>query len=261
MLQRIICIAAGQRAGTTALQSALRASREVRNYSEIFQTKNEAGSEGRRSFQQFARDNDIGLADAMTWEGAGTLAQRYLDWLRAGAGTKHVLIDVKLNSWFALSPAWTYPHDEPFFLTRLKRERALIIFLWRRNLGEQILSILISREFGVWHNISEEIVAGRKIVAPIRRAQRLARMLCRSEVDMREHLQDYTDAITMAYEDTYTDGALSVDAKAAIERHIALALPSGALPIRPNTVSKRDIVTNYDEAMAAVSAVANEYRQ
>lgn len=261
MEQRIICIIAGQRAGTTALQTGLRATRKVKNYSEIFQTRSDAASEGRRTFHAFARENGVLLADTMAWDGAGRVAQRYLDWLRDGAGDKHVLIDVKLNSWLALSPAWAYPHDEPFFMARLKRERALFIFLWRRNLAEQILSMFISRELGVWHNLSPEKVGDRKIVAPVRRMERLAALLCRSEADMREHLAGYGDTITMAYEDAYTDGALSPVFRTAIEARIELVLPAGSLRIRPNAVPKRDIISNYDEVVTALSAIAKEWRE
>jgi len=77
----------------------------------------------------------VALADAMGPQGANAIAQHYLDWLKPEAGSRYVLIDVKLNSWLALSPAWQYPHEEPFFSRWLKREHAIFIFIWRQSVA------------------------------------------------------------------------------------------------------------------------------
>jgi hypothetical protein len=260
ILQRIICITAGQRAGTTALQQAIAHSRAARSYGEIFQAEPDGTTDRRRSFHAFARQNGVALADAMTPEGASTIAQHYLDWLKEGAGSGHVLIDVKLNSWLALSPAWQYPHEEPFFSRWLKRERAIFILIWRRSLADQILSLFISRELGIWHNLTAERVGNRKLTAPIGKLERLASLMCRSEADMREHLQDYSDKIVISYEDLYRDGALGDAFKASFRALTAIELSATPLRIRPNDVDKRGIITNYDEAAAAIDSIAAKCR-
>lgn len=254
-MQRIICITAGQRAGTTALQQAIAQSPAVRSYGEIFHMVDR-----RRSFHAFARQNGVALADAMGPKGASAIAKHYMDWLKLEAGSAHVLIDVKLNSWLALSPAWQYPHEEPFFSRWLKREHAIFIFVWRQSLADQILSLFISRELDIWHNLTPERVGNRKLTAPIGKLERLASLLCRSEADMREHLEDYADKIVISYEELYRDGALGDAFKASFRTLTGIALSATPPRIQPNDVNKRGIVTNYDEAAAAIDSVATKCR-
>jgi LPS sulfotransferase NodH len=261
MSRRIICITAGQRAGTTALQHAIAHSGAARNYGEIFQAKPDGSSIRRCSFHAFARDHGIALADLMEAAEAAAIARRYLQWLKDEAHSRHVLIDVKLNSWLALSPAWQYPHEEPFFSKCLKREGAIFIFIWRQKLAEQILSLFISRELGIWHNLTLEKVANRKIAVPVRQIERLASLICRSESDMREHLNEYPDKIAISYEELYCDGALGETFRAAFREQTGIELAAGPLRIRPNLVDKRKIVTNYDEAAAAIDAISDQYRE
>lgn len=261
MEQRIVCITAGQRAGTTALQQALALSGAAKNYGEIFKVQPAPRREAGRGFSDFARLNAIPLAEVLDSEGAASVARRYLDWLRDGAKPKHVVIDVKFNYWFALSPAWGYPHDQPFFLNRLKQDGAVFILLWRRDMAEQILSLFISRELGIWHNLTAERAAGRKLTAPIAKLERLTLLMCRSESDMLEHLADYRDRIVISYEDLYSEGAPSRDFRDRLLGLTGIDLPDKPLRIRPNTVSKRDIVTNFDEAASAIAAIAERHRR
>jgi hypothetical protein len=259
-VQRIICITAGQRAGTTALQRAIAHSGAARSYGEIFQAEPDGTTDNRRSFNAFARQNGIALADAMGTQGASSIARHYLDWLKQGAGSGHVLIDVKLNSWLALSPAWQYPHEEPYFSRWLKGEHAIFIFIWRQSLADQILSLFISRELGIWHNLTPERVGDRKLTAPIGKLERLASLMCRSEADMHEHLLDYRDKIVISYEELYRNGALADTFKASFHALTGIALSAMPARIRPNDVDKRGIVTNYDEAAAAIESVAARCR-
>ena len=145
--QRVICITAAQRAGTTALQFALQAAGIV-NFGEVFHDEPLKGSMG--SFLSFARKQDLRITDTSTRAAAAAIAERYLGWLRETAAPGHFLIDVKLNSWLAINPWWQYSRSEPVFLGRLKRERAVILFIWRENLADQLLSQFIAREVGIW---------------------------------------------------------------------------------------------------------------
>ena len=91
------------------------------NFGEVFHThplKDAAGT-----FLRFAENNNIRLSETTTRSGTAAIAERYLNWLREQAAPRHVLIDVKLNSWSVLSPVVAIPHHEPFFLHHLKRNR------------------------------------------------------------------------------------------------------------------------------------------
>jgi LPS sulfotransferase NodH len=262
--QRVICIVAGQRAGTTALQKALATTQTVSNYGEIFQTKeNSAPARSQRgSFVEFARAQKLSLADAMTAEGAEDIAGRYFDFLKEDASPNHVVVDVKLNSWFALSPAWAYPHDEPFLMKFLKRLDTVFIFVWRKSLADQVLSGFISRQFGIWHNLDGDKVVGRRFEVPIGRLKKTATALCQAEQTMYGHLADYPSKIMVAYEELYRDGALSDKFVASFEQMSQIGLGNArAGGIRPNAVSKRDIITNYDEAVETIEGIAQRYRR
>ena len=166
--QRLVCITAAPRTGTTALEGALVAG-NVMNFGEVFHTHPLKDAVG--TFLRFAEDHNIRLSETITRAGTAAIAERYLNWLREQAAPRHVLIDVKLNSWFVLSPWWRYPHHEPFFLHHLKRNGAAFVFIWREDLGDQVLSRFIARELGIWHNLTAEKVAGRTSESANRVAQ------------------------------------------------------------------------------------------
>ena len=255
MKQRLLCITAAQRSGTTALQRAIAATTEVVNFGEIFHSEPLADARG--SFRQFATENELRLLEASTGAEATAIAQRYLAWLREQAAPRHLLLDLKLNSWFALSGWWQYPHHEPLFLTQLKRADAALIFIWRQNLADQVLSQFISSQLGVWHNVTAAQVAGRTIKAPVERMRKLANLIVLAEADMHRHLRDYPSKIVIRYEDLFVDGKVSKQFRRAFQELVQLNLPEGAAcEVRPNRVRKREIVENYDEVIGALAPLA-----
>lgn len=180
-----------------------------------------------------------------------------MTWLREQASPRHLLIDVKLNSWFTLSGWWQYPHQEPFFLNYLKTEGAAIVFIWRDNLADQVLSQFISLELRIWHNLTTGKVAGRTIRAPVERLKKLAGLIVRAEADMHEHLRDYPSKIVIRYEDLFEKGVLTEQFRLAFKQMLNLDLPKGSpVGFRPNSAPKRDIIENYDEVIAAISPLA-----
>jgi hypothetical protein len=252
--QRLICITAAQRAGTTALQNAIEAA-DVVNFGEVFHT--EPLKDARGTFLQFATENNLRLVETRTRSGMSAIAERYVNWLRQQAAPRHLLIDVKLNSWFTLSGWWQYPHHEPSFLHHLKAQGAVVVLIWRDNLGDQVLSQFISRELGIWHNLTPGKVAGRTIKAPVERLQKLAGLIVGAEADMHEHLRNYPLKIVIRYEDLFEKGVLTEQFRRAFKRMVHLDLPKGSpVGLRPNSVPKRDIIENYDEVIAALSPLA-----
>jgi hypothetical protein len=260
--QKIICIVAGQRAGTTALQSAIEATNAAVNYGEIFHTDPLKVPKPRRMFLNFAQEKNIGIADIMFAEKATAIANDYLASLEADARPKHVLIDVKFNSWPILSPAWRYSTREPFFFQCLKQKGAVFLFVWRENLSEQVLSNFIMRKTGVLHNLDRKMVAGRKFEAPIQDVKWLATQICRSEAHMHACLKSCPEKIIIKYEDLFHGGILTERIKAALNKFVKIEFPDGPLgDIRPNAVAKRDIISNYDEAASAIAEIAAKHRR
>jgi hypothetical protein len=263
MAQQIICIIAGQRAGTNALQRAIEESGAAINFGEIFHPQPVGMTGPSRMFKDFARNNNICVADMMDRKGTTDIAEKYVAWIKEGAQPKHALIDVKFNSWSVLSPAFRFALEEPFFLRYLKdREKALFIYIWRENLAEQVLSDLISNEIKIWHNLDADKVAGKNFEIPMQRAKWLARLICRAEADMREYLWNYENKIMIKYEDLFEDGVLTDKFKTQFKKLIDIDFPSGLLGyIRPNTANKREIATNYDEVVAAINDIAAKHRR
>ena len=255
--QRIVCVTAAPRTGTTALERALMAG-NVMNFSEVFHTHPHKDAPG--TFLRFAEDHNIRLSETRTGSGAATIAERYLNWLREQAAPRHVLIDVKLNSWSVLSPWWRYPHHEPFFMHHLKRNGAVFVFIWREDLGDQMLSRFIARELGIWHNLTAEKVAGRTLRVPIEWLKKVAGLIVGAETDMLDHLSDYQAKVIIRYEDLFQDGILTERFRNALRRIAGIDLPPGICALGQNSACKRDIIENYDEVVAAMSRLVEDRR-
>lgn len=228
------------------------------NFGEVFHPQPLTDAAG--AFLRFAEEHNIRFNEMATGSGTAAIAERYLNWLREEAGPKHVLIDVKLNSWSVLSPWWRYPHHEPFFLRHLKRNGAVFVFIWREDLGDQVLSQFIARELGIWHNLTAEKVAGRTLRAPIEWLKRLALLIARAEADMLDHLGDYPDKVVIRYEDLFQNGILTERFRSALRNITGIDLVRGTCPIGQNRACKRDIIENYDEVVAAFGPLIADRR-
>lgn len=255
--QRLICITAAPRTGTTALEGALVAG-NVMNFGEVFHTHPLKDATG--TFLRFAEDHRIQLSETITRSGTAAIAERYLNWLREQATPRHVLIDVKLNSWSVLSPWWRYPYQEPFFLRHLKRNGAAFVFIWREDLGDQVLSRFIARELGIWHNLTPEKVAGRTLRAPLEWLNKAAGLIIHAEAAMLDHLCDYPAKVVIRYEDLFENGVLTERFRNALRRIAGIDLPHGICAISQNSACKRDIIENYDEVVAAMSTLTDDRR-
>lgn len=253
-----ICIIAAQRAGTTALQWAIKAA-GVANFGEIFHTHPLADARG--SFLNFATEQRIPLVALKTRKEAAELAARYYDWLQDQSEGKDLLLDIKLNSWSVLAPWRGYTQREPVFLSLLKRKGAAFVFIWRDDLAEQVLSEFVANELGVWHNLTPGKVAGRTVEAPLARLRSKADMIVRAETEMLENLADYPRKIVLQYEELFREGGLSSEFRAGFREMTDIDLPQGHYPrIKPNSVPKREIVVNYDEVAAAIAPLAEGRR-
>jgi hypothetical protein len=159
-----------------------------------------------------------------------------------------------------LSQWWRYPHHEPFFLYHLKRNGAAFVFIWREDLGDQVLSRFIARELGIWHNLTAEKVASRTLRAPVEWLKKVAELIARAETDMLDHLCDYPAKVVIRYEDLFENGILTERFRNALRRVAGLDLTDGICPIAQNSASKRAIIENYDEVVAAMSSLIEDRR-
>ena len=259
MGQKILCIVAGQRAGTTAFASILGSTGKFQNFGEIFHT-HEIERPGR--YFEFCRARKILIGDIRTTEQVCALCDSYLDHLRGLAGTKHVLIDVKFNSWNVLSPPWRYQSEEPFFLSYLKSKGAYFTLIRRRNVADQILSESIARAADSWHNLTEEKLPPGPVQLEIADVAKRAGLICLSENLFSDFLKSSDRCFQVDYEDLFVDDVLSQQAKNRLQELFGEKFVFGPTsPIRRNVVDKSAIVENYDEVIAAIADAVSRFRR
>jgi LPS sulfotransferase NodH len=257
--QQIVCLVAAQRAGTTALQVALAATGRLENFSEIFQTD---ATDRPGSFFSFCRTHGILLSDVATAPKLAHLMQSYIAHLRELAADRHVLIDVKFNSWGAVRPAWRYPLEEPYFLGFLKSLNAVFVFIRRLDVAAQIASAHIARAAGRWHDLPAESIPAGPVELDLKQVAREADNICATEAFLWGHLRRYPRLVNVTYESLYENGGLSAAAGERIASAIGepLTFPR-IVPVRRNELDKKAVVRNYADVTAAVARVTAGYQR
>jgi len=255
-ISQYLCIVAGQRAGTTALQGALGSTGKFFNLSEIFHTE---PPNMRGTFLEFCQTRDIRVADMATEAKTQEIALEYLAHLRKLADPKLPLLDIKLNSWHVIKPFWSYVHQTPFFMRVLMKNDALFLFIRRRNLVDQILSEHIARSTEKWHGLEEGDVVGQIEVNTSQVASQ-ARLILQSELFLAACLRPSNRMLAIDYEDLYQDGFVNPRLLSALQSRLGVDLPSSLKPsIQKNAPDKRQIVANYKEASQAITDVLKRF--
>ncbi|WP_137933315.1 hypothetical protein [Mesorhizobium comanense] len=258
MAQKILCITAGQRSGTTALRSLISADQRFADLGEIFDT---SIMDQPQSFFGYCRRGKLQVVDIMSGHDAERLCKEYVSYLKNLAEGRHLLIDVKFNSWGEIRMPWTYMHQEPFFLSQLKWMSAKFVFVWRQDLIGQILSDRISDKLGKWHNLTASD-AIEPFELDVRKLAARAKMLCQSEQYFYHNLAGYPASLTLCYEHMFNEqDGLERDVAAAVRLLVQeeLSFPEQGLYHR-NRIAKAAIVSNYAEIVSAIERVVREYR-
>jgi LPS sulfotransferase NodH len=251
-----LCIIAGQRAGTTALQGALGSTGKFLNFREIFHTE---APNMHGTFLEFCASHDLRVTDLATETQAQKIALDFLMHLRNLAGPKLPLLDIKLNSWQVIKPFWSYVHQTPFFMKVLMQNDALFLFIRRRNIVDQILSEHIARSADKWHGLEDGDIEGQIKVNPTQVVGQ-ARLILQSELFLSGCLRSSNRFIAIDYEDLYPDGFVNPSLLRALQNKLGVDLPSVLKPsIQRNAPDKRQIVANYDELTQAIADVLKRF--
>lgn len=243
----IVCVLSNPRSGSTAFRKALVAGGNMKDFGEIF---HDDRSLTQLPFLDFLERWRSPLLAVLDWSECGDISRAYVRQLRFASYGQQPLIDIKHNAWNVLRPLWQFPHDEPVFLSALKEERSIFVQLKRDNLADQVISYVIAMNTHVWHaqvttaDMPENLTGKRLDPRLIRK---LCQLFAEAEALTERFLSGYKRRLTLTYEQIFVDGALSEEVakrvSAAIGTEIAPAVP----PLRRNTVSKREVVSNYDE--------------
>jgi hypothetical protein len=258
MSQKTLCIVAGQRSGTTAFRSLLSATNRFADTGEIFDT---ATIDQLGSFFNYCREKNLRFTDIMSGPATERLCHAYLTTLRELAGNKHLLIDIKFNSWGNIRLPWSYLHQEPFLLAHLKYQHTRFAFIWRRDIAAQVMSDRISSRLGKWHNI-EASDANQPFRLDVEEIRERTKLLCLSEQYFLDKLRQYPFTLYFCYEQLFdAENLLSKHVGAKISRAFneEFTFPSTAL-YRKNTIEKQSLVTNYAEITSAIEEVAVKWR-
>jgi len=255
-MSKYLCIVAGQRAGTTALQGALGSTGKFLNFSEIFHT---APPDMRGTFLEFCKERDLRVVDMATETQTQQVALEYLAHLQHIAKPKIPLLDIKLNSWHAIRPFWGYVHQMPFFMNVLLKTDAFFLFIRRREIVEQVLSEQIARSAEKWHGLEDsDIVKQIEIKSALVANQ--ARLILQSETFLLGCLRSSGRLIAIDYEDLYPDGFVNPQLLRALQEKLAVELPTILKPsIQKNALEKRQIVANYDEVSSAIAQILKRF--
>ncbi len=258
MSQRIVCLVAGQRCGTNALRNIVTDTDKFANLGEIFNT---ATLDWPGNFFSYCCQRNVRIGDILSGHDAERFCKDYVATLREAAGEKHVLLDVKFNSWGELRVPWTFMHQEPYFLRHLKNQEARMIFIWRKDLVAQVLSDRIADRIKKWHNIKVENVM-EPFDLDIEENRDLAKQLCLSEAYFFDRLKAYPHKLVYCYETIFNSaGALEETAKSKLCAFMGepYRLRNSGYYHR-NQINKEQVVANFTEVAAAIADVTAAYR-
>lgn len=249
-MAKYLCIVAGQRTGTTALRSALGSTGKFFNCDEIFHTEHR-----KWSFLEYAKQRHLEVAEMAMPEQAGAVARDYLSYLTGVAGQKIPILDVKLNSWHVIRPFWGYSHQIPFFMNILNREGSTFLFIRRRDLTAQIVSMHIARGFNKWQAIKADDV-DRKISLNIADVRNQARHILQSEMFLLSFLRRSKRFAAIDYEELFPEGNVNLSLVSKLEELMEVTFPKAVRPsTTPSKIDKSATVVNYDAVSQAVDGI------
>jgi LPS sulfotransferase NodH len=252
----LLCITAAQRAGTTALKSALAGSGDFVNFREVFQAESADAAPG--NFLTYLKSQGFGLVDFLDAGRTRACIQGFVDHLIDLAGEKIGVIDVKLNSWQALQPFWAFPHEEPLFMQVLKERDTAFLFIQRRDLAEQVLSEEIARATGVWHDLNDD-QARTTLRVDLAGVATHARLIAQAENLYWGFLRSHPIARAFHYEDLFAEDAVNFQLADFCYRALGRTqLYPLTTPIHRNAGDKAMQILNHTAARRAIEDAAQK---
>lgn len=256
-MKKFLCIIAGQRAGTTALQSALSATGKFHNFGEIFQT---ALPRHPGAFLDYCKDKNLPIENLFSDASLKTTTNRYINHLQKLTGTKYPLIDIKFNSWSILRQPWAYPGEQPFLMQRLKARQTAFLMISRDNIADQIMSEKIARHLGKWHNLTSEAAEGKRFTIAKDKAVKHARQTLYAERFFYSKLNKYPHFKHVTYDELYSSNTYPEALAKFFNDEFEIQLPDTFKPaIKKNVIDKAHIVENYEDVVAEINKMKKTF--
>ena len=256
-MKKFLCIIAGQRAGTTALQTALATTGKFHNFGEIFQT---ARARRPGAFLDYCIDNKLTAESFLSDASLKDTTNHYIDHLQELTKAKYPLVDIKFNSWSVLRKPWAYPSEQPFLLQRLKNSQTAFLMISRKSIADQIMSERIARHLDKWHNITAETDTAERFTIGIDRAVKHARQTLFAERFFYSKLKNYPHFQHVTYDDLYASDTYPEALTKFFSDEFEVKLPRAFKPtIKKNEVDKPSIVSNYADVVAEIDKVEKTF--
>ncbi len=248
-----------QRSGTTALASAIASSGCFENFGEVFQT---AGNPRLHvSFFKFVQDKNISLASVADYDGAYDVLKGYIEFLYSSANDGVPLVplfDIKVNYIRALAPFYSYPSEKPFVLQFLQSFPANFLFVWRRDLVDQVLSEEIARQVGVWHDLTMDDIGERTISVDLDAVSQRVKLIVDAENLFADWMPATKRCFHICYEDMFAGDDLNSEVVSFVEERYSFKAVEGMRPrIMKNMGEKSEMIANYDRIRESLLEISS----
>lgn len=259
---RLTVIVSRQRAGSTGLTSALDRLEGITSFGEIFHhvgfEKHEGNAEAlyvteEALFLPF-RTNLFGThleLSAPTLSNQTKIFDLYLDHLKTLTKSKHIVVDIKYNSWHHLNHIYHQMWEPPVLYHLLKRRGAVFIHLKRRNKFLRYVSEQISLKTHIWHSADELNDAASPLLT-IDPKLALEDMISTSRYEdyFDKFLKSNTRSVRMFYEEMYENQGFSAMTKYSLKDVFPkIDVSNMATPLKKLNKTPRQLIGNSQDLL------------
>ncbi|MEM9097545.1 MAG: Stf0 family sulfotransferase [Pseudomonadota bacterium] len=246
---KCLCVIGNQRSGTTAFRSFLESSGRFYDCGEIAQDADHVVS-----FPRFCAERDIRASDLLKDQKLSLLFDEFLNFAIKTSAGRFPVFDVKFNAFFATQALWRYPTDLPLFLRKLEALGTHFIFMYRKDLLEQVLSFYIAQHSDRWHNVKEnEVTNGMYLDA--NECVRMARSILEAERICRIWFDQITSYEEIYYEGLFENENVSAKKIEKISSLFNIEFESLSTHFHRNLVKKRSVIENIQEIEEAFKSL------
>jgi hypothetical protein len=256
-----LIISGAERTGTTAIRDALEASGHFWNHGEVFNFANDPRYVTQTGFLRFIEQLSFSAQNWRTETEASALLESYFLYLSNRSKALHPVLDVKLNSWMSLVPQPRYPSQIPFLLETIIKEKYPVILCYRRNVANQVVSLMVSKHFDRWHNVKMSDLRG-SITLDIEHATNIARQIILSEKLVASALSQYQNMCVVVHEEHKIDFGNRGPLSRFLLRNYRVKLDNAdKRKIHLSEYDKAKVIKNYVAVRSAINRTVGRLRR
>ncbi len=258
---RPIVICAQQRSGTTVLQRTMDMSPYVKNYGEVFHTKEYYPNENYPNWNKlgffFFKERLLKKSPQLLYanhKNQALIFKRYFQFLAKQAQKEYFVVDIKYNSWHHFNGVWQNNLFRPYCLELARKNNFYIIHLIRQNVFEQYLSNIYASKLEQYHFTQQiEIDQSQKQIKINPRKCRQAMLTSQRNTQLfKNWFRNYSNYIEIFYEDMFTQkGSFSKRTLNAINKLVDKDLEIPATPCLKKIIKKpSEFISNKKQIIA-----------